>query len=105
MRRKKMKITNNLAKIIKEEFLQDWKDYKDRNNIEEDEDYKSNLDSYIEEWVPDDEKCRDGYPSDSWKMCKTPIVHEFEEEDEFKNKLFDIINNGGVISKVYIKKS
>ena len=58
----------------------------------------------IEEWVPDDEKCRDGYPSETWKMCKTPITHEFEEEDEFKNKILDIINNGGVISKVYIKE-
>ena len=59
----------------------------------------------IEEWVPEDEKCRDGYPSESWKMCKTPIIHEFEEEDEFKNKILDIINNGGVISKVYIKEA
>ena len=58
----------------------------------------------IEEWVPEDEKCRDGYPADSWKMCKTPITYEFENEEEFKNKLLDIINNGGVISKVYVKE-
>ena len=50
-----MKITNNLAKVIKEEFLSDWHNYMEDNNIEKDEDYKNNLDAYIEEWVPEHE--------------------------------------------------
>ena len=58
----------------------------------------------IEEWIPEEEKCRDGWHEDSWKNMKTPIDHEFDNEEEFKTKLLDIINNGGVISKVYIKK-
>lgn len=50
-----MKITNNLAKVIKEEFLSDWYNYIEDNNIEKDEDYETNLDAYIEEWVPEHE--------------------------------------------------
>lgn len=50
-----MKITNNLGNEIKELFLQDWKAYMEDNNIEKDEDYETNLDAYIEEWVPEHE--------------------------------------------------
>lgn len=50
-----MKITSNLAKVIKEEFLSDWHNYMEDNNIEKDEDYETNLDAYIEEWVPEHE--------------------------------------------------
>ena len=50
-----MKITNNLAKAIKKEFLSDWYNYMQYNNIEKDEDYETNLDAYIEEWVPEHE--------------------------------------------------
>jgi len=91
-----MKITNNLAKIIKEEFLQDWKDYKDRNNIEEDEDYKSNLDSYIEEWVPEHEDYYDAIIEEVDSLDEVEYLTDqldYEKYQEAEAELYDFIEN------------
>ena len=58
----------------------------------------------VEEWVEEDEKCRDGWCSDPWKFHKYPIVHEFEYEEDLNQKIYDIIKNCGVISKVWIEE-
>lgn len=91
-----MKITNNLAKIIKEEFLQDWKDYKDRNNIEEDEDYKSNLDSYIEEWVPEHEDYYDAIIEEVDSLDEVEYITDqldYEKYQEAEAELYNFIEN------------
>jgi len=91
-----MKITNNLAKIIKEEFLQDWKDYKDRNNIEEDEDYKSNLDSYIEEWVPEHEDYYDAIIEEVDSLDEVEYLTDqldYEKYQEAEAELYNFIEN------------
>lgn len=54
-----MKITNNLANKIKQEFLQDWKNYKEYNNIEKDEDFDTNFEAFKEDWVPEHENYYD----------------------------------------------
>ena len=60
----------------------------------------------VEEWVEEDEKCRDGwYHEDHWKFFKYPIVHEFEDEKELNQTIYNIIKNYGVISKVWIEES
>ena len=91
-----MKITNNLAKIIKEEFLQDWKDYKDRNNIEEDENYKSNLDSYIEEWVPEHEDYYDAIIEEVDSLDEVEYITDqldYEKYQEAEAELYNFIEN------------
>ena len=60
----------------------------------------------VEEWVEEDEKCRDGwYHEDPWKFFKYPIVREFEDEKELNQAIYNIIKNCGVISKVWIEES
>lgn len=59
---------------------------------------------YVEEWVEEDEKRRDGWASDPWKFGKYPVVYEFENEKDLNEKIYSIINNGGVISKVWIQE-
>jgi len=59
----------------------------------------------------------DGYPKEYfrdgsfWGMTETPwklgcfdFIQEFESEDEFKDEILKIINNGGIIGKVFIKE-
>jgi len=41
---------------------------------------------------------------DSWKLGAFDIVHEFDNEEDFKNELLKIINSGGIIGKVYVKE-
>lgn len=91
-----MKITSNLARIIKEEFLQDWKDYKDRNNIEEDENYKSNLDSYIEEWVPEHEDYYDAIIEEVDSLDEVEYLTDqldYEKYQEAEAELYNFIEN------------
>ena len=91
-----MKITSNLARIIKEEFLQDWKDYKDRNNIEEDENYKSNLDSYIEEWVPEHEDYYDAIIEEVDSLDEVEYITDqldYEKYQEAEAELYNFIEN------------
>lgn len=39
-----------------------------------------------------------------WKIGCDDIIHEFDSEKEFTEKLLNIINSGGIIGKVYIKE-
>ena len=39
-----------------------------------------------------------------WKIGCDDILHEFDSEKEFTENLLNIINKGGIISKVYIKE-
>ena len=62
----------------------------------------------IEEWLKGDERIRNGGFWDSleqpWKLGMTSYVQEFDEEDEFKDYLMSIINDGGVIGRVFTKE-
>lgn len=59
-------------------------------------------------WKPNDEHFRDGtfwgIMEDPWKLGAFDVVHEFDNEEDFKNEIINIINSGGIIGKVYIKK-
>ena len=39
-----------------------------------------------------------------WKFGAFEVVHEFDNEEDFKNEIINIINNCGIIGKVYIKE-
>ena len=67
----------------------------------------------IEKWW----KENDGYPKEYfrdgsfWAMTETPwklgcwdFVEEYEDEEKFKEDLLSIINEGGIIGKVWIKE-
>lgn len=63
----------------------------------------------IEQWLKsDDEDFRDGsfwgIMEESWKRGTFAVVHEFDNEEDFKNEILNIINNCGIIGKVYIKE-
>lgn len=63
----------------------------------------------IEQWLKsDDEHFRDGsfwgIMEESWKRGTFAVVHEFDNEEDFKNEILNIINNCGIIGKVYIKE-
>ena len=62
----------------------------------------------IEQWLKsDDDHFRDGSfcgMTETWKLGTSDIVHEFDNEEDFKNEMINIINSGGIIGKVYIKE-
>lgn len=39
-----------------------------------------------------------------WKIGMTDIVEEYDNEEEFKQRLLDIINECGIIGKVQIRE-
>ena len=68
----------------------------------------------IEEWW---HESPDGTPLESfrdgsfWGCVETPwkigcfdFIQEFDDEEKFKEELLNIINNGGIIGKVFIKE-
>ena len=61
-----------------------------------------------EEWLKDDERVRNGgfwgSLEQPWKAGLTSYVQEFDEEDEFKDYLMSIINDGGIIGRVFAKE-
>lgn len=61
----------------------------------------------IEEWWLENEPIKDLFWSnieEPWKIGKFSFINEFDDEDEFKEYLLNIINTGGVIGKTWIKK-
>ena len=62
----------------------------------------------IEEWLKDDERVRNGgfwgSLEQPWKLGMTSYVQEFDNEDDFKDYLMSIINDGGVIGRVFTKE-
>ena len=62
----------------------------------------------IEEWLNDDERVRNGgfwgSLEQPWKAGLTSYVREFDNEDDFKDYLMSIINDGGVIGRVFTKE-
>lgn len=58
----------------------------------------------VEEWLEEDEKCRDSWYSDPWKFHKYSVVREFEDEQELNQAIYNIIKNCGVIGKVWIEE-
>jgi len=66
----------------------------------------------IEEWCKFEDGQREifrdallwGSHETPWKIGCDDILHEFDSEKEFTEKLLNIINKGGIIGKVYIKE-
>ena len=67
----------------------------------------------IEEWSRENngvpkEYFRDGTfwgcVESPWKIGCFDFVQEFDDEEEFKNELLSIINQGGIVGKVFIKE-
>ena len=62
----------------------------------------------IEEWVLEDEKVRDGgfwgNLECPWKIGMTDTIQEFDDEEEFTNYLKSIIEDSGIVGRVFIKK-
>ena len=62
----------------------------------------------IEERLNDDERVRNGgfwgSLEQPWKAGLTSYVQEFDNEDDFKDYLMSIINDGGVIGRVFMKE-
>lgn len=91
-----MTITNSLAETIKKEFLQDWKAYMEDNNIEKDEDYKDNLDAYIEEWVPEHEDYYDAIIEEVDSIDEVEYLTDqldYEKYQEAEAELYNFIEN------------
>lgn len=91
-----MKITNNLGNEIKELFLQNWKTYMEDNNIEKDEDYKDNLDAYIEEWVPEHEDYYDAIIEEVDSIDEVEYLTDqldYEKYQEAEAELYNFIEN------------
>lgn len=91
-----MKITSSLAETIKKEFLQDWKTYMEDNNIERDEDYKDNLDAYIEEWVPEHEDYYDAIIEEVDSIDEVEYLTDqldYEKYQEAEAELYNFIEN------------
>lgn len=89
-----MKITNNLGNEIKELFLQNWKTYMEDNNIEKDEDYKDNLDAYIEEWVPEHEDYYDAIIEEVDSIDEVEYLTDqldYEKYQEAEAELYNFI--------------
>lgn len=64
----------------------------------------------IEYWYYDEhERFRDGSfwgcLECPWKIGLTDMIEEYDNEDDFKNRLLEIINEYGVIGKVFIKEN
>lgn len=67
----------------------------------------------IEEWLKEYwedcmwERSRDGSLwgciEQPWKIGCYDVINEYESKSLFKKDLYNIINHGGIISKVYIK--
>lgn len=59
-------------------------------------------------WKEDDYHFRDGsfwgIDVDLWKIGCYPVLLEFDEEEDFKEHLLSIINQSGIIGKVYYKE-
>lgn len=62
----------------------------------------------IEEWIRERENTRDGgligCVEVPWKVGCFSFVNEYTSEDMFKKELYNIINRGGIIGKVFIKE-
>lgn len=56
--------------------------------------------SYIvEQWIEGTERSRDGFPSDPWKIGKTPVHIEYPDCDAGR-MIYCIISQCGIISNV-----
>ena len=81
---------------IKELFLQNWKTYMEDNNIEKDEDYKDNLDAYIEEWVPEHEDYYDAIIEEVDSIDEVEYLTDqldYEKYQEAEAELYNFIEN------------
>lgn len=62
----------------------------------------------IEEWIREQENTRDGgfvgCVEAPWKIGCFDVVHEYTSEAMFKKELYNIIDRGGTIGKVFIKE-
>ena len=62
----------------------------------------------IEEWLKENERVRNGgfwgSLEQPWKLGLTSYIQEFDEEDEFKDYLMSIINDGNIIGRVFTKE-
>ena len=62
----------------------------------------------IEEWFKEDERvCNGGFWSSleqPWKLAMSSYIQEFDKEDEFKEYLMSIINDGNIIGRVFTKE-
>lgn len=66
----------------------------------------------IEEWCKFEDSTRGIFRDGSllgcyktpWKIGCDDIIHEFDSEKEFTEKILSIIEKGGIIGKVYIKE-
>ena len=62
----------------------------------------------IEEWVRESERVRDGgfwgNIECPWKLGMTDTIQEFDDEEEFKNYLKSILDDSGVVGRVFIKE-
>lgn len=60
----------------------------------------------IERWMNENEPVRDGWfgGNEWWKINKFSFVQEFEDEEEFKNELVKLIDQGDIVSNVFIKE-
>ena len=62
----------------------------------------------IEEWLKENERVRNGgfwgSLEQPWKLGLTSYVQEFDNEDDFKDYLMFIINDGGIIGRVFTKE-
>ena len=62
----------------------------------------------IEEWLKENERVRNGgfwgSLEQPWKLELTSYVQEFDNEDDFKDYLMSIINDGDAIGRVFTKE-
>lgn len=62
----------------------------------------------IEEWLREQENTRDGgllgCVEAPWKVGCFGVVNEYTSEAMFKKELYNIIDRGGTIGKVFIKE-
>lgn len=87
-----MKITNTLANNIKQEFLQNWKDYKEYNNIEKDEDFDTNFESFKEEWVPEHENYFDAIIEEVDSLDEVEYITDQLDYTKYQKAEAELIN-------------
>lgn len=65
----------------------------------------------IEHWWLEDSELYNKYNScefwnsieEPWKIGHMNFIQEYDSEEEFKNTIINILDNGGIIGKIWIK--
>ena len=61
----------------------------------------------VEEWWLENEPVRDLFWAnieEPWKLGRFSFVNEFDDEEKFKEHILNVVNDCGVVGKIWIKE-